>query len=41
MNVLVDHVCARWEKKKSTDSKFKQQVETTGDGTGKTMPWAL
>jgi hypothetical protein len=29
------------KKKKSTDSKFKQQVETTGDGTGKTMHWAL
>jgi len=28
-------------KKYLTDSKFKQQVETTGDGTGKTMHCAL
>jgi hypothetical protein len=29
------------KKENSTDSKFKQQVETTGDGSGKIMHWAL
>jgi hypothetical protein len=41
MTISVIIVCEWWKKKYSTDSKFKQQVESTGDGTGKTMPWVL